>query len=172
MVTGALIGSGIGIIGAALEAGTITGGTAVTYGAIVGAGGGVLGNTAQQLKEGKSLANIDPKEQAIAGLVGAAFGAASGTTEVIKDVAQAGVREIQAAGARQMVACETSLLAEDAGISIVNRVNNDIMAGMAKTQSALSLSNGIITAADTLVTPFVEHAAKDIAIRASEASTR
>lgn len=161
-VSGALIGSGAGIIAVAVKAGTITTAGALGAGAVLGAGGGVIGNTVEQVAQGKSLSQVSAKQQLVAGGVGALGGVAGSAATVVNQVAKNGATALQATMQQNLNSYSAQLIAEGAQDATVRQVQNAIVNGMAQTGAATGRAVAAVTAVEAGAFPFVEEIAEDL----------
>lgn len=135
---GAFVASGAGIVAGALGAGTISAGGAVASMGVIGASGGVMGNTAIQVMDNgisgqsfsESLANVDPSQQLISGTIGAGTGLLGGGA-----IAGMHALNAQAAGINQVLSQNIttySQLGYQSGASqaTVNQIQNALVSGM------------------------------------------
>jgi hypothetical protein len=155
-VGGALIGSGAGIIAAAVQGGTITTAGAFGAGAVVGASGGVIGNTSEQIAQGRSLADISMREQVIAGGVGAVGGLAGSGATVLNQFARNSATAMNATLQGNLNTYSTMLIAEGASDATIRQVQNAIVGGMVRTGYSASTVTGVVSAAENFAFPFAE----------------
>ena len=150
-VTGGLIGSGAGLVAAALNTGAITGGTAVLasmgVGAVASASGNVTTQVGTNMANSQSFTeaatNIDGASVATSAAVGAAVGVVGGGATVLTNAVRVSTAEIQATMASNINTISTELTAQGASTATISQVQNQIVQGMANTGAATARAVGV-----------------------------
>jgi RHS repeat-associated protein len=155
-IGGALIGSGAGIIAVAVQGGTVTTAGAFVAGGFVGAASGVVGNTAEQIAQGRSLAAISTHEQVAAGAAGAVGGLAGSGATVLNQFARNSATSMNATLQANLNSYSGMLIAEGASATTVGRVQTAIVGGMAKTGYSAARVTAAVSTTEKVVFPFAE----------------
>jgi hypothetical protein len=175
MVGGAIVGSGAGIIAAGVAAGTTTTGGAILAGTAVGASGGVIGNTVDQYTEnrlngqskGEALANIDPVEQTVSGVVGSAAGAASGVGIVAKQAVRESIKQSQTAVSDYTTKTIAPVIrgmasSDEAASTVITKVVKEGSEAAAQTVQSVTQTVVTVSAVEAVAIPAIENTANHI----------
>lgn len=139
-VSGALIGSGAFLIAGALQAGTITGATAIAAGAGVGAFSSGVGDYTSQVTSNwrsgqsfsNSLTNINWTQTSIAAGTGAAFGTIGGGSQALSASLTRSSNRLLTQMSRNLTTISSELYSQGASNATIYGVQNTIRAGMSQ----------------------------------------
>ena len=161
LASGFIVGSGAGLVGAAVGAGTITTAGALGAGTVIGAGGGVIGNTVEQRVQGRDWANISLREQLITGGAGAVGGFAGTGATVAKQFAINSATAMNATLQVNLTNYSSMLIAEGASDAVVMQVQRSVMNGMSRTGASMLTFTSGVSAVENLFLPFAEEGLED-----------
>jgi hypothetical protein len=156
LASGFIVGSGAGLVGAAVGAGTITTAGALGAGTVIGAGGGVIGNTVEQTVQGRSLAEISMREQLIAGGAGAVGGFTGAGATVVKQFSINSAAAMNATLQGNLNTYSSMLIAEGASDAVIMQVQRSVMNGMSRTGASMLTFTGGVSALENSFLPFAE----------------
>jgi RHS repeat-associated protein len=161
-VAGAMVGSGAAIISGAAAAMTTAG--VLGTSSLVGASAGVVGNTTTQVIENyntgqaldQAFANVDMRQQLVAGGVGAVSGLASGGIIVANAAFQAQSQTMNQVLSNNLTGTSQTLYQMGASPAIVHGVQQQIVSGMSNVGLSMAQVSMVASAINSFGMPIAE----------------